>query len=145
MEKNNDRANLMVRRHALQVLGAGLAAAGGLLVGQGCNRSGGGSAAGGGSGAAGPGGGSASCRDKVPSDEAAETLRKSLQYKEKSDAPGKKCSICAQYEAERFTALGCGGCKLFGGAVNPEGLCLSFAPLNAPPAAGAAPAAPAPT
>ena len=147
LEKNKDRANLMVRRQALQVIGAGVAAAGGLLVLQGCNRSGSQSSGPGGAGS-GSGASSGSCKDKVEVDETAQQLRKTLQYKEKSDTPGKKCNICAQFEAARFTALGCGGCKLFGGAVNPEGVCLSFAPLQAPPAAGAppppaAPAAPA--
>ena len=137
MENNNERANLMVRRRALQVLGVGFAAAGGLLVLPGCNKSGSSGAAGGSGAGAAAGGGR--CIDKVEVDEAAQQLRKNLQYKEKSDTPGKKCSICAQFEAERFTALGCGGCKLFGGAVNPEGVCLSFAPLNGAPAAGAAP------
>ncbi len=142
MENNKDRANGMVRRRVLQVLGCGLGAAGGLLVLQGCNKSGSSSGGGGGSGAAaGSASASASCKDKVPLDEAAQQLRQNLQYKEKSDTPGKKCSICAQFEATSYKELGCGGCKLFGGPVSLEGVCLSFAPLNAAPAA--APANPA--
>lgn len=143
MEKNNDGANLMKRRRALQVIGVGLSAASGLFVLQGCNK-GGGEA---GSGGTGAGGGSAppkssACMDKVEVDDNARQLRKTLQYKEKTDNPAKKCSGCAQYEAGKYGD--CGGCKLFAGGVNPEGVCLSFAPIQAAPAPGAAPAAPAP-
>ena len=41
------------------------------------------------------------------------------------EQPGKKCSNCAQFEAGKYKE--CGGCKLFAGAVNPEGYCLSWA------------------
>lgn len=140
MEKTNARVNLMVRRRALQVIGASFTAAGGLLVLSGCNK-GGGQGAGQGAGQ----GGAGSCAAKIEVDETAATLRRTLQYKEKADDPAKKCSVCAQFEAERYAGLGCGGCKLFAGAVNPEGGCLSFAPKGAPPAAagGAPPPVPA--
>jgi hypothetical protein len=147
LENNNDRSNLMGRRRVLQVIGAGLsAAAGGLVVLGGCNKSGGQAATGGES----AGGGAAkggSCQDRVEVDETAAQLRKTLQYKEKSDTQEKKCSGCAQFEANKYGD--CGGCKLFAGGVNPEGVCLSYAPKAAPGAApaaapGAAPAAPAP-
>ena len=132
MDKNNDGAKLMVRRRALQVLGVGLTTASGLLVLQGCNKGGGGGGGGG-------GGATGSCQDKGEPDENALTLRKTLQYKEKSEIPDKKCNICAQYEPGKYGD--CGGCKLFAGGVNPEGSCLSFAPKQA---AGAAPAPGAP-
>ena len=109
----------MVRRRALQVLGASLTAAGGLLLG--CNKGGGQG------GAAGAG----SCQDKIEVDESAATLRRTLQYKEKADTPAKKCSLCAQFEVQRYAGTGCGGCKLFAGAVSPEGGCFSFAPKPA--------------
>lgn len=131
---NHDQA--MGRRRALQVLGA----ASGLVIFAGCNKSGGGSGAP--TGAA--GGKALSCQDKGEIDETAANLRKVLQYKEKSDTPSKRCVDCAQYEAGKYGD--CGGCKLFGGGVHPEGVCLSFAPKQAPaavpPTAPAAPAAP---
>lgn len=122
MEKTNSGANLIARRRALQVIGASFTAAGGLLVLSGCNKGGG-------------QGGAGSCQAKIEVDETAATLRRTLQYKEKADYPEKKCSLCAQFEVERYAGLGCGGCKLFAGAVNPEGGCLSFVPKGAPPAA----------
>lgn len=132
----------MARRRALQMLGAGLGAASGLSIfGLGaCNKS----DSSGGSAASGPAK-AASCADKGEIDEAAANLRKVLQYKEKTDNPEKKCNSCAQFEAGKYGD--CGGCKLFGGGVNPEGVCLSYAPKVAVPAAApgapAAPAAPA--
>lgn len=141
MEQNHSGANLMIRRRALQVIGTSFTAGGLLLLG--CNKSGSqGSGSSAGAAAAGAGG---SCQDKIEVDEAAATLRRTLQYKEKSDTPDKKCSSCAQFEVERYAGTGCGGCKLFAGAVNPEGLCLSFAPKGAPPAAaGVSPPPPVP-
>ena len=117
LANNNAGTNLMVRRRALQVLGVSFTAAGGLLLG--CNKGGG------------SGGAAGSCQDKVEVDESAATLRRTLQYKEKADNPDKKCSVCAQFEVQRYAGTGCGGCKLFAGAVNPEGGCLSFAPKPA--------------
>lgn len=67
------------------------------------------------------------CKDKAPIDDASKSLRRALQYKEKADAPEKACKGCAQFEAAKYAE--CGGCKLFTGAVSPEGSCLSFAPL----------------
>lgn len=120
------------------MLGAGLGAASGLSIfGLGaCNKS----DSSGGSAASGPAK-AASCADKGEIDEAAANLRKVLQYKEKTDNPEKKCNSCAQYEAGKYGD--CGGCKLFGGGVHPDGHCLSFAPKTAAPAPGAAPGAPA--
>jgi hypothetical protein len=118
MEKHKSESKVMGRRVALRVLGVGLTAAGGLLGLAGCNK--------GGEGAAkAPGGGN--CGEKGSPDEAAKQLRTTLQYKEKSDVPGKKCSGCMQYEPGKFGD--CGGCKLFAGGVSPEGYCLSFAPI----------------
>lgn len=146
MDKNNDGSNMMRRRRALQVIGVGLGTAGGLLGLSGCNKSGGQGPGQGDPGAKAPGP-AGSCQDKIAVDDNARNLRKILQYKEKGDTPEKKCSACAQYEAGKYAE--CGGCKLFAGAVSPEGVCLSFAPLQAPPAATgvspspAGPAAPA--
>lgn len=67
------------------------------------------------------------CKDKAPIDDASKSLRRALQYKEKADAPEKACKGCVQFEAGKYAE--CGGCKLFTGAVSPEGSCLSFAPL----------------
>jgi len=134
----------MVRRHALQVIGVGLASAGGLLTLMGCTKNGSQPQGQGGAGA--PAAAGESCEAKTGGDEAAIALRRTLQYKEKSDTPEKNCNACAQFESDRYASIGCGGCKLFGGAVNPQGVCLSFAPKGAPAApapAGAAPAAPA--
>lgn len=128
MDKSHEGAGRIGRRRMLQVLGAGIGAASGLTI-LGCGKSGGGAA---------PAG---ACMDKVAVDETARTLRTNLKYKEKSDTPDKKCSLCAQYEAGKFGE--CGGCKLFAGGVNPEGSCLSFAPKPGAPGAPA-PGAPAP-
>lgn len=143
MEKNNDGSMLMQRRRALQVIGASLGAAGGLVVLGGCNKSGGESGGTSGGTAAPAPAAAATCQDKVPVDDAAKTLRKTLQYKEKSEFADKNCSLCAQFEAGKYGD--CGGCKLFAGGVNPQGHCLSFAPKGAgtAPAAPGAPAAPA--
>jgi hypothetical protein len=139
LENNSDKSNVMGRRRALQMLGVGLTTASGLVVLGACNKGGGTGGAAGSAPAKG-----LSCADKGEIDEAAANLRKVLQYKEKSDNAEKKCSLCAQYEAAKYGD--CGGCKLFGGGVHPDGACLSFAPKAAPGAApAAAPAAAAPT
>ena len=70
--------------------------------------------------------GELNCKDKAPIDEASKGLRRALQYKEKSAEAGKNCLGCAQYNAGTYGD--CGGCKLFTGAVNPGGHCLSYAP-----------------
>jgi hypothetical protein len=70
--------------------------------------------------------GEVNCKEAAPIDEASKSLRRALQYKEKSAEAGKNCAGCAQFEAAKFGA--CGGCKLFTGAVNPAGHCLSYAP-----------------
>ena len=132
----------MVRRRALQVIGVALASASGVGMLAGCKKSGSEGAASGATGASAGAGGS--CEAKIPGDETATNLRRTLQYKEQSDTPDKKCTTCAQFESDRYAGMGCGGCKLFGGAVNPDGVCLSFAPRQAPGAAGAAPPAAAP-
>jgi hypothetical protein len=66
------------------------------------------------------------CKEKAPIDDASKQLRRALQYKEKSAEAGKNCKGCAQFEAAKYGD--CGACKLFTGAVNPEGHCLSYAP-----------------
>jgi hypothetical protein len=70
--------------------------------------------------------GELNCKDKAPIDEASKGLRRALQYKEKSAEAGKNCLGCAQYNVGTYGD--CGGCKLFTGAVNPGGHCLSYAP-----------------
>jgi hypothetical protein len=77
------------------------------------------------------------CKERVALDEAAVSLRRALQYKEKAPTAEKHCAICAQFEEGKYGD--CGGCKVLVGAVNPNGVCLSFAPKTAP-----APAAPEP-
>ncbi len=66
------------------------------------------------------------CKEKAPIDDASKQMRRALQYKEKSAEAGKNCKGCAQFEAAKYGD--CGACKLFTGAVNPEGYCLSYAP-----------------
>jgi hypothetical protein len=70
--------------------------------------------------------GDLNCKEKAPIDDASKSLRRALQYKEKSAEAGKNCGGCAQFEAAKYGA--CGSCKLFTGAVNPGGHCLSYAP-----------------
>jgi hypothetical protein len=108
---HDDDTTRFGRRRALQILGATLGAAGGVLaltVSEARADAGG-----------------LNCKNKVPVDPAALQVRRNLQYVEKSTTPGKKCSNCAQFEAGKYKE--CGGCKLFAGGVNPEGNCLSWA------------------
>jgi len=74
--------------------------------------------------------GGLSCKTAAPIDEASQSLRRALQYHEAGTTPEKRCRLCAQFEAGKYGP--CGGCKLFTGAVNPEGVCLSFAPRAKP-------------
>lgn len=129
MEKKGD-SKVLGRRRTLQLLGVGGLAAGGLL-GLGCKKDeGGGGAAGGGS--AKPASAGPSCNSAI--DDTSKNLRKALQYKDKTDTAEKACSKCLQYTVGTFGD--CGGCKLFSGPVQPNGVCASFAPQ----AGGAAPA-----
>jgi hypothetical protein len=121
---NKKDSQLLGRRRTLQLLGAtGLAATGLLALGA-CKKDEG--------GAGGTGGTGGGCN--TPTDETSKTMRKTLQYKDNTDNPAKRCDGCAQYTVKTFGD--CGGCKLFTGPVKPEGVCLSFAPI----APGAAPA-----
>jgi High potential iron-sulfur protein len=112
---------LVNRRRALQLIG-------GLVALAGCknDEKAGGQAKGGGT-----------CGDKNPGDDNAKQLRKNLQYKEKAIPAEKRCSLCVQFEPGKYGD--CGGCKLFGGGVNPEGGCLSFAPKAGAPAPAGGP------
>ncbi|MEQ9500427.1 MAG: high-potential iron-sulfur protein [Deltaproteobacteria bacterium] len=74
---------------------------------------------------------SASCNSVGPIDDKSKNMRKTLQYVEKSTKPGKNCANCAQWLGDKFPDSKCGGCKLFSGGVNPEGNCLSHAPMKA--------------
>ena len=110
MNGHDDETTRFDRRRALQILGAGLGAASGVLALASVDAH----------AEAAP-----SCKSKVPVDPAAAAVRRNLQYSEKSKEPGKKCSNCAQYEEGKYKE--CGGCKLFAGAVHPDGYCLSWA------------------
>lgn len=129
MDNKHDGSNLMGRRRALQLFGVGLGAAGGLVV-FGCKK-----------GGEGGGGAAQACAELGNPDDQARQLRKSLQYKDQSPFPDKKCNVCAQYEPDKFGKADCGGCKLFGGGVSPEGHCLSFAPKQGATPAGTTPGA----
>lgn len=138
----SQKTDLVGRRQALKLFG--VAAAGGALILAGCNTKPAAESAAGDAAKAGsaPGSGAAggSCQDKVAIEPEKLQIRTVLQYMEKSNNPAKQCSSCAQYIAAQYG--NCGGCKLLAGAVNPAGLCLSYAPIAAPGAApGAAPAA----
>ena len=115
MNGHDDETLRFDRRRALQILGAGLGAASGVLALTGSEAR---------------AQATVNCNKKVPMDPAAVQMRRNLQYTEKSITPGKKCSNCAQYEAGKYKE--CGGCKLFAGGVNPEGNCLSWAAKLAP-------------
>jgi high potential iron-sulfur protein len=107
---HDDETRRFDRRRVLQLLGAWLGAASGVLA------------------LTAPAAHAAAaldCKKRAPIDATALQLRRTLQYMEKSNVPGKKCSNCAQFEPGKYK--GCGGCKLFGGAVNPDGHCLSWA------------------
>jgi hypothetical protein len=112
------------RRQAMQVLGLGITAAGMIIA-----RPESAFAAAPAKAAAKPAAAPLSCNDKAPIDATSKTMRSALQYKEKYDTAEKKCSSCLQYEAKKFGE--CGGCKLFTGAVAPDGVCLSYAPIAA--------------
>ena len=122
--------NRLNRRRALQVIGMGVSAMGGLLATAGCKSE-----------APPPAAkpvekpvekpaepAAAGCPGQEAIDEGSQNLRKALQYVEVSPQAGKACTGCAQFEAGKYQT--CGGCKLFAGPVAPAGYCLSFAPLN---------------
>ncbi len=110
MNGHDDETPRFDRRRALQMLGAGLGAASGVLALTGSEAH---------------AAETLNCKTKAAIDPAAAQMRRTLQYAEKSNVPGKRCDNCAQFEAGKYKE--CGGCKLFGGAVNPQGHCLSWA------------------
>jgi hypothetical protein len=154
----NDGSKLLGRRRALQILGVGLAA-GGLIGLPGCKQEGSAGSAAPAPAPPAPApaapppvapapaptpaapppeaaaapepadAGALNCKTQVAFDENAATMRRALQYKEQSAEPLNKCVDCVQFEAGKYGA--CGACKLFAGAVNPGGSCLSFAPRQA--------------
>jgi len=67
--------------------------------------------------------------DQSKVDDQSKSMRKTLQYVAKSPKEGKYCKGCAQYIKPEGGAA-CGGCKLFSGPVNPNGYCLSYAPMQ---------------
>lgn len=121
-----DNDTKLGRRRTLQIIGMGSLTATGLLTLAGCGKSEGGG------GAAPQEAAGTGCNS--PIDQQAQTLRTSLQYKDQSEKPDQKCSTCAQYIEAKYGD--CGGCKLFGGPVQPNGNCLSWAPKEAAAAAG---------
>ena len=125
-------SKLIGRRRTLQLLGVGLATGGSLLAVGGCkdDSKGGGATSGGEA----PGTSAKDCRSSV--DDASKQLRRTLQYKAEAVDAAKKCKVCVQFQKGAYGD--CGGCKLFTGPVNPEGGCLSFAPIGS----DAAPAVP---
>lgn len=137
MGVNKDDVIRLDRRAALKLFGVGVTSVGGILAFAGCTKAPEEAAP---AAAPKPAAGGL-CQFKVPVDEAARTMRRTVQYKEKSDQPGKMCSNCSQFIAGKYGD--CGGCKLFDGGVSPGGVCLSYAPIGAPAAPGTAPAAPA--
>ncbi len=130
------------RRETILLLGAGLAA-GGVLALAACKQQQEGTQGGGGESPAPPSPAPAPAPSPAPQaaggdcntpiDAASKQTRLIMQYKNPAAIPEKHCSACAQYIPAKYGD--CGGCKLFTGPVNPNGGCLSFAPL-----AGAAPA-----
>jgi high potential iron-sulfur protein len=114
---HDDETTRFDRRRALQLLGAGLGAASGVLALAGAEAR---------------AAETVNCTKKVPLDPTAMQMRHTLQYVEKSNAPGKRCSNCGQFEAGKYKE--CGGCKLFPGAVHPDGNCLSWVAKPVAPA-----------
>jgi len=137
---NKDDVIRLDRRAALKLFGVGVTSVGGILALAGCSKAPEQATAPAAAPAAKPAAGGL-CQFKVPVDEAARQMRRTVQYKEKSDQPGKMCSNCSQFIPGKYGD--CGGCKLFDGGVSPGGVCLSYAPVGAPAAPGTAPAAPA--
>ncbi len=139
MDTNNG-SKVVGRRITLQLLGAGIAA-GGLLVLDACSKDNAAPAGGSSGGGMAGSGGAAACTALI--DEPAKNLRRTLQYNDKAAVPEKHCSACAQYDETKYASQNCGGgCKLFAGPVNPNGGCLSFAPKGAPGAPSASGAKP---
>ena len=126
MQDENASKNAVSRRHSLQLLGAGLAV-GGTLILEACK---GNDAPSGGTSAPAPAANATPDDCSKDIDETSLTLRRTLQYKAKSDSPDKRCVTCAQFIADKYGACG-GGCKLITGAIKPNGTCLSYAPSNA--------------
>jgi hypothetical protein len=116
------------RRQALRVFGVGVTAGGGIFALAGCRKAPRQAAA------PNPAAAGGLCQFKVPVDEAARQMQRMVQYKEKSDQPGKVCSNCSQFIPAKYGDGG--GCKLFDGGVSPGGVCLSYAPVGAPGKAG---------
>ena len=148
--QDKDSAKLLGRRQTIHLLGLGIAA-GGILGIAACK----------GKEEAAPGGpspkpasptpaspapgapateqagaGAATGTCDTPFDKESKQTRMVVQYRNPAAVPEKHCSVCAQYVPAKFGD--CGGCKLFAGPVNPNGGCLSFAPLN--PSGAPAPA-----
>ena len=133
MSDDNQDSKFLGRRQALQLIGMGFTAAGLLVTTKSALAAAPAAAKAKDAGvAAAPAAASAevaSCKAAAPIDEQSKTMRRALQYKEKTDDQAKRCDKCLQFEAKKFGD--CGQCKIFTGAVNPGGFCLSFAPIAA--------------
>lgn len=128
---SNENEERHSRRRALQVIGLSVGAASTLLVA--CKSESKAPAAGkpAGKPAAAkpkPAGGDR-CASVAPIDAQSAQMRKALQYVSESKTAGKRCDNCVQWEADKFKGE-CGGCKLFTGAVTPEGHCISWGPIT---------------
>ena len=86
MNGHDDENPRFDRRRALQILGAGLGAASGVLA----------------LAASEARAETLNCKTKVPLDPPAAQMRRTLQYAEKSNVPGKRCDNCAQWEAGKY-------------------------------------------
>lgn len=120
----------MTRRHALVVLGAGVSSVGALLTQSGCKQDAPAEKKPATTAAPQkPAEQGTNCSAQGGIDEQSKTMRRTLQYLEKSNKAGQNCASCSQYIAAAPNAS-CGGCKLFTGPVNPNGNCLSFAAVK---------------
>jgi hypothetical protein len=53
--------------------------------------------------------------------------RTTAAYADRTPDPNKSCALCQQWVAPK-TDGACGGCKLLGGPIHPQGTCKAFAP-----------------
>ncbi len=122
------------RRETIHLLGVGLATTGMLALAackqqqQDATPSGGGGA----TPAPAPAPQAAVLDCNTPIDSTSKNARLVMQYKNPAAIPEKHCSACSQFTPNKYGD--CGACKLFTGPVNPNGGCLSFAPLAGAPA-----------
>lgn len=68
----------------------------------------------------------ASCIHVMGLAEADITLRRTLEYVDRSPVPDQTCERCVQWIAAAESGQ-CGGCKIMKGPVHPQGYCKVFA------------------